>query len=201
MKCFCLICIGFAATLACQPATAVTGLEGIWKYAKSSCYSGAPYKLGESLERKLAITLIISENHIVEKVKMAYRQKPAYARERLKKADEGIAALSAAPDSPAKQKGLAEAQANKKLIKSDADGVACEQREVLYYQVDGSSILTSRVAKQTTCPTGGGREKRTEVSQFVRGGNTLIFIGSQETKRGSSCPKGDRAITTLVRVN
>jgi hypothetical protein len=188
----------------CQSSFAHNDLIGTWKLTSNECLSGVPSKgFGGGLTGSFGGTATFTETQLFANLEVSYKMDKAKADEQRKQFQDALAQLSNLPDSPEKQKSIADINKYKAMIDQMEAGVQCSVKGVQSYSINGSTIHTDTIKSTSTCPgSENDTTPKSSDSTFEIKGNTLRVISEKIIENDSnSCPKGDRTVAVLTRVN
>jgi hypothetical protein len=186
-------------TLLTSAAFAATGLEGNYKYLRTECASGTPAKnfidLMAGFNGKIEGHLSINTKQIESKNMIQYKLNQDSGEKYLSDLDGYLTLWGSQPESPEKQKALAEIDKGIKNINELIIGKSCNFTELMDYKILGSVIRTTKTSStETGCnSTPSTEEKKVTEMNFTFDGSILKLI-NPAMNRDVNCPAGDKMI-------
>lgn len=194
----------FATTLALSffavSAFANTAIEGKYKFIGHECSSGAvpqPIFLGTGYSGSFSIDLDVSSSQLISNMSLQYKMDSVTGATYVKKIQDDISMTQQLPDSPEKQKSLAELQKSLDSLNQMISGYSCSQVDVLDYSLSGSSIHTVPVSQTGNCQSSDAKPSDSTIE--LAGG--ILKSSAVQDSDSKICPKGDNVISVFQRVN
>jgi hypothetical protein len=182
---------------------AITGLEGKYKYLESKCSSGTPVQMPAGTHASISGNLTVTSDEETLEIHsvVTFDDVPGSPlRQQLDFLEKAKAYVQQLPDSPEKQKQLAEIlNAEATIQKYFREGVTCNTQSKASYTVIGNTVRTTDGVSTSDCAGAENGPVPSDESTFEISGNLLkIFspVGKDE-----ACPAGDSTVTIFERQN
>lgn len=188
--------------LAGQAVFADPRIIGKWKLTGGKCSSGAPHYMispNSGFSGKAEILLEFTKEEMRADIAVQMKINKSVGERTLREYKEELAEWEKKADSPEKQESVVEYNKSIKAMEQYISGVNCSIKEVVAYKLKGSSLLTGKSSRTTTCPYGGQSESETASTYEIKGDSlSIAHKAAQEFE--ASCPAGDFMTSTYTRV-
>lgn len=181
----------------CPLAMADSGLQGTWKIQSMACSSGVPIKGDWSFG--IDGTWVFTDSQLTANMTVAIKITKESGDALLQQFQQAENFWKTQPDSPDKQKSLADIASGIKMIQQYENGFSCRTQETRSYTVNGSILHSNLINSSSDCP-GNPAPDQSDDTNFSIDGTVMTSTDAGASVDGTFCPKGDTFVTKFVKV-
>lgn len=177
-------------------------IQGSWKMLKTECASGAPDRLASG-SLNVESMLKFTADQMLANYSLSVKWEKPMVDAMNNQLQAQIEETQKMAEGPEKQAAFAKIDELQETIQKFEEGVKCDTTETDPYTFDGSVLhIDPSTTRSSNCPgdDGKGRDKATDSLVEFTGNVMKATDKDPVADDNSSCPKGDKEITTFVHV-